>query len=291
MYFRGCWPFGAQVELIFSGTSEPEARLPMALRACSWPPAATQGWPPGPEDTGPVEGMELVPLVATTPKAPLKPFELLRVPSGWEACEPVLCIVIDGFCSVTAPAALNVLRFVPALLSRLPLIPPIGGSTIPSSGSSLSLAPPPPPMLGFGLWSWVLAGPPAPAAPVTLASPAPTFRRSCRMVGSPPVRSSAAPAGLKGSLGATSSGVWAWPMLAVLLLALRPSLAGAGSGGAAPRLPAVDCTGGAVPAARSFSASRKSLKYGSLSACRARIRSSGSYLMSFFISSTSSGSA
>mmetsp|Transcript_44812 Transcript_44812/g.103520 ORF Transcript_44812/g.103520 Transcript_44812/m.103520 type:complete len:200 (-) Transcript_44812:631-1230(-) len=161
-------------------------------------------------------------------------------------------------------------------LPCLPLAPPIGGSKVPSSGSSPSLTPPAPPKA---------VGEALVVSPCG-AGGAPAFRRSCRMVGSP------ATAGLSGWLGFLTSGVREWSMLAVLLLGLITDVS---SFGGCSRAELRGCVavwkGVVVPAARSLSASRRSLKYGSLSACRASIRSSGSYLISFLMSSTTSGSA
>lgn len=100
---RGCWPLDAQVELILSGMPDPEFRLSIVFLAWSVvEPAATHGWEvEGPAETTPVDAIELVPAVVERPKAPLKPLELLRVPKAWDACDPVLCIVIPDFCKAT----------------------------------------------------------------------------------------------------------------------------------------------------------------------------------------------
>mmetsp|Transcript_75752 Transcript_75752/g.239564 ORF Transcript_75752/g.239564 Transcript_75752/m.239564 type:complete len:251 (-) Transcript_75752:1044-1796(-) len=248
---------------------DPELLLSMVFRACSVvAPAATHGWVEGPAETTPVEAIEVVPAVVESPNAPVKPFELLSMPpSPWGAWELVLCIDMLGFC---VPDDLNVLRLA-ALLSRFPLTPPMGGSTVLSSWSSASTAAPPPPrpMLPMPA-SWTPAGAPAATAPPAAPSgaPPPPLRRS-RMFGRPPLRSSptapggpaAAPVGLSASLGAgpVASGVCARPpMLTVLLLALAPSLVEVCSGGMLRRLPV--CRSGAEPDTRSFSVSRKSLK-------------------------------
>mmetsp|Transcript_94557 Transcript_94557/g.282379 ORF Transcript_94557/g.282379 Transcript_94557/m.282379 type:complete len:288 (-) Transcript_94557:622-1485(-) len=210
------------------------------------------------------------------------PLELAKAPSGCELWEAVLCMEMLCFCSAVelAPLKLFILEDLWLLLP-----PPIGGNNVDSSISSAS--PPPPGGVLRCRSRWLTlstaAGGPAPGGSMA-GTPAP-LRRSCRMMGRPPARSS--PEGVCGWLETrVTSGVWERPILAVLLLALMPSCCC--SRNFEPRLP---WSVGAEPPDRSLSASVKSLKYVSLRACRARIRSSGSYLMSFFISSTVSTSA
>mmetsp|Transcript_61577 Transcript_61577/g.159908 ORF Transcript_61577/g.159908 Transcript_61577/m.159908 type:complete len:250 (-) Transcript_61577:687-1436(-) len=171
------------------------------------------------------------------------------------------CTDIDVFFNEAFAAVLKVWVPVFILLSRLPFMPPMGGSTmLPSSWSSDS--PPPPPAFRLsglmdGRW------------------------RSSRPASAPSLRSCVCS-------GAPSP--WSLALLPARLTAALASLA---RGSRPPWPPLLDASrsSGAAATATSFSASRSSRKNESLSACRAKMRSSGSYLMSFFISSVSSRSA
>mmetsp|Transcript_33037 Transcript_33037/g.102513 ORF Transcript_33037/g.102513 Transcript_33037/m.102513 type:complete len:225 (-) Transcript_33037:938-1612(-) len=210
-----------------------------------------QGWLtvwPGP--AGDTEDMAVVPS-----GPPLRPLELPRTPpSGCPLWEAVLCKVMLCFCNAGAPVPLKPLLF--EALWLLPPPPPIGGSNMASSSSSASPAPG-----GVRCQSRWLAS--AAAAPGGSAAGAPPpLRRSCRMTGSPPLRSS--PEGVCGWLDTrVTSGVWERPMLAVLLLALMPSFSCCTASRIIleePRRPWPPCSAEGDPLARSFSASAKSLK-------------------------------